>query len=513
MPGKHSSCSDQLLCWVVILLPGWSASAVDLNRTGTQWYPPVEWSLTNASFSGNPFDVEAVAIFRHPDGETRKTGMFHAGEGVWKFRFTGTRPGDWTFTTTSDDPDLNGHTGTVAITANPDPEAHGFLTRFGNKWGWEGTDRAVVPQLVMYDELPEFAGRPEKIDRDIEVFLKGHGFNGFHVGVLARWFDFEHERYDGIASDDPNPDPRTFAALELLITKTHRAGGMVHLWAWGDEQRHMTPKKWGLNGRVDRRLQRYLAARLGPLPGWSMGYGFDLDEWVTGEDLRQWHQHLHQQLGWFHFLGGRSGGPNHGTDHSGWQIHEGLDYAGYEHHQPTYEVYAAALEANPDKPVFSEDRFRVRQPSPYPEKDYDETLTRRGLWHSTMAGGVANIWGNLSRPGGIYEHQEWFRIWARFFERRFLKNLVRANDLTDGLCLKTPDDTCFIFYKEDTDSIQLDLSRMRTAQPVIAVDALTGKTVAGRLSAERHVWKAPHPSDWAIAVGLFDPSRAKFDNH
>jgi hypothetical protein len=271
----------------------------------------------------------------------------------------------------------------------------------------------------------------------------------------------------------------------------------------------MTPARWGLNGKVDRRLQRYLAARLGPVPGWSMGYGFDLDEWVIQQDLRQWHDYLHQHLGWFHFLGGRSGGPNHGADHRGWQIDDKLDYAGYEHHRPTYQVYAAAIDANPDKPVFSEDRFRVRQPSPYPEKDYDETLIRRGLWDSTMAGGVANIWGNLVRPTGVYEHKEWIQIWARFFETRFLKNLARANSLTDGVCLKTPDDTRFIFYKEDAVSIQLDLSRMPMERAMTAVDALTGKEFAGRFSTERQVWKAPYKSDWAIAVGEFSPGAGK----
>jgi hypothetical protein len=432
--------------------------------------------------------------------------LFYAGNSVWKFRFTGTRTGTWTFATSSGASGLRGHSGKVTITPNSDRQAHGFLTRFGNKWGWEGTDTAMVPQLVMYADLPEFAGKPEKIDRDIETFLKDHGFNGFHVAVLARWFAFDHQRYDNIKSNDPNPDPRTFDALELLITKTHRAGGMVHLWAWGDEQRHMSPVKWGINGKVDRRLQRYIAARLGPVPGWSMGYGFDLDEWIEEEDLRRWHTHLHQHLGWFHFLGGRSGGPNHGTDHRAGQIYDRLDYAGYEHHRPTYDVYAAALDANPNRPVFSEDRFRIRQPSPYPEKDYDEALTRRGLWHSTMAGGVANIWGNMVRPSGAYEHKEWIRIWARFFEARFLKNLARANDLTDGVCLKTPDNTRYVFYKQDAESIQLDLSRMKTAQPMIALDALTGKEISGRLSAHRQVWRAPHKSDWAIAVGEFGDS-------
>jgi hypothetical protein len=57
--------------------------------------------------------------------------------------------GDWSFTTISDDEILNGWTGKVSIRENPDKNAHGFMKSFGNKWGWEGTEEAFVPQYVM----------------------------------------------------------------------------------------------------------------------------------------------------------------------------------------------------------------------------------------------------------------------------------------------------------------------------------------------------------------------------
>ena len=142
----------------------------------------------------------------------------------------------------------------------PDAAEHdvaGFMTHFGSKWGRLGTDRAFVPQYVMYCDPPAFARRPDRIDADIRTFFVEHGFNGFHIALLCRWFDFDKLRSHEIASPSPNPDPRTFEALELLLGKVHAAGGVVHIWAWGDEQRRMTPKKWGINGAVDRRLQRY----------------------------------------------------------------------------------------------------------------------------------------------------------------------------------------------------------------------------------------------------------------
>ena len=97
-----------------------SVRGADLSQSGTQWYPYLEWTVTNASHEGNAYDVEAVATFRHENGETRKTGLFYAGNNLWKFRFTGTQTGTWSVVTSSGDADLNGHAGKVSIRANPD---------------------------------------------------------------------------------------------------------------------------------------------------------------------------------------------------------------------------------------------------------------------------------------------------------------------------------------------------------------------------------------------------------
>lgn len=310
-----------------------SGNGETLDRVGEQYRPFIEWSLDNPTHSGNPYDLVATATFVHGESlESRTTEMFYSGGDTWRFRFTGTQTGEWTFTTSSSDPDLNGHGGTVTIDPNPDPDAHGFVKKFGEKWGWQGTEEAFVPQLVMYDNPVHYHDAPAKIDADVQTFLVEHGFNGFHTCVYCRWFDINEDRYDSI--DVPDPDPRTFEALELLITRTHAAGGLVHIWAWGDESRHMTPIKWGKNESEDRRLQRYIAARLGPLPGWTMGYGFDCDEWVVEDDLLLWHEYMHQHFGWSHFLGARDRNPNQPSDPLT-QIYEGLDYSGYEHHRPS----------------------------------------------------------------------------------------------------------------------------------------------------------------------------------
>ena len=510
-------------CLIAVSAAGSPASlmAADLGTMpGTQWSPCLQWTVVNPTWSGSAFDVFATVKFTHyPSGDTRQTEMFFMGGKSWAFRFTGTRLGMWSFVTSSEDEDLRGHAGKVMIAPNPRADAHGFLKKFGSKWGWEATENVFVPQLVMWDYIAGssprlFHNKPELVDRKIEQFIVEHGFNGFHVSVIGgRWFDIDAAS-DRVESTMIEPDPRTFEALELLITKTHKAGGLVHIWSWGDDSRSQTPRSLsgGIGGAIDKRLQRYIAARLGPVPGWTMGYGFDLDEWVVAKPVKAWRDSMHRHLGWNHFLGGRPVGPNRGTDHAGNAIwNKGLDYSSYEHHRPTYEVYLAALQAVPAQPVMSEDRFRIRRDR-YPQKDYNEERTRRGLYHSTMAGGVANIWGIHpdQSPGGIYPNKDQIKTYSVFFhdQGRFLADMTPANQLSsdaDTRILLSRNTQSLVLYRQTTSEIHIDLSNIPGPLPAVAIDTKKAYSEIGlgELQPKAQMIKLPSVSDWVLAVGHF----------
>jgi len=464
-------------------------------------WEPAEWKFQNAGHKGNPFDLVAKAYFTHrQSGRKIVTELFYTTGNTWTLRFTGTLTGQWQFTTQSSDSALNGRTGQINIL--PNPGVPGFITNFGGKWGRLGTNEAFSPQYVMYTSPDVFYNKPDRIDADVRTFLLDHGFSGVNIWVACRWFDLEKSRSGEIAASDPNPDPRTFDAIELLIKKVYAAGGVTHIWAWGDEQRRMTPKRWGLNGKIDQRLQRYICARLGPLPGWSMCYGWDLQEWVESKDLQTWHEHMHKHLGWHHYLGARAPDLE--------QIYTGLDYSSYQQHRPDYDIYVKAIEQFPDRPTFLEDRFRVRT-GVYPKKDYDFEMTRRGLWRATMAGGAANIWGNLlaPRPDGMshpYPNKDQIRTWSQFWKDRFKKEMIRDNSLTDGHCFGVPG-KLLVFYKEDTESIAMNLAELPTALAAIAVDTRKAYKEIRLPRVEPRAderFKAPHRSDWAVAVQAKD---------
>jgi hypothetical protein len=528
-----------------VAMIAWPATAQLAERQTSVFGPFVEWQLPNDSWDGNPHDLEATATFTHAEsGETITTPMFYAGgeSDHWTFRFTATQPGEWAFETSSDDPELDGKTGTV--TADPDPDARGFIVGAGNQWAQQlgdGTMVGIAPQLVMYGrDANEY--RPEEVDQHVDLWLNQHGFTGLHISAIAgQWFDFDRKNDVETDRSMTDPDPRTFEALEMVIQKVREAGGTVHIWAWGDEQRGQTPDRLedGINGKVDRRLQRYIAARLGPVPGWTMGYGFDLNEWAGASHspyrVNDWEERINRLSGYPHLLGGRSNGPNRtgnfatdklGQDDIDWNSH--FTYAGYEHQRPSYAEYVEVMNATTsegkalDIPQFSEDRFRVRGRT----KDYTEQETRRGMWHSMMAGGVANIWGNLRANGNdsggasapyTGDTPEQLRTWKTFWfdKNHFRLGMRPHNDLTPGPTKKGENrsidvvgtvvladgDELLVFYAEETDAIQIDLSSLSGTFRVTAVD-----TTRPYQEVDLGTWSGrgdltlPRTSDWAVAL-------------
>ena len=130
-----------------------------------------------------------------------------------------------------------------------------------------------------------------------------------------------------------------------------------------------------------------------------------------------------------------------------------------------------------------------------------------------MAGGMGGFWGFGESSPYPYPKPEQLRTHATFWTEkgRFLLDMQRANALTDGYALKTPDNKHYVFYQEDASSIRLNLSGMAGLQPAVAVDTKKPYTEIslGILDATSQQWAAPYISDWAIAVGSVaasDPS-------
>lgn len=378
----------------------------------------------------------------------------------------------------------------------------GEIANYQGKFIWSGSDKTFVPNYMMIDVIGKLRNEgnsndlspitEEHLDKFISTYFNDHGFNGVHVPVSGQWFHIDE---DEVNPDDSEIDQKTFDKLAMIINKVYQAGGSTHIWLWGDASRSHTSKslKDGIMGREEKYLLDEIHRQLNPLKGWTISYGFDLWEWVEESQLKAWHNYLWQKVGWNHLLGARSS--KNKLD----QIYEGMDYSSYEYHKPWYQELRKMKEARPRKSTFSEDRYRIRTPSKYPQKDYNEVETRRGLWHHTMAGGIAAIWGNLDNTGE-YRNKDALKCFSIFWngKDRFKKDMIVDTTLSDAYCLT--DYTYYVFYKEDTDNVNYSFSGK--PKEVIAVDTRKKYQELNlvKLKSGKHQFKAPYRSDWALWI-------------
>jgi hypothetical protein len=411
------------------------------------------WECYDILAEGAPH--QAVTV-QHESGKKYQVLTFQDNQQT-KFRFTPTQLGTWSFSTG----------GTITINAERPTYAKGFVTAQGNQWVRSATGEAFVPQYVMYDKAD--------LDAGLDEFIEGHGFSGFHIINLRDLVE--------------NP-----AYFEAVVLKTYRRGGATHFWLWGDEQRNLTPDTYGVD--VDL-LYREIAARLAPIPGWTLGYGFDLFEWASASEIEQFRARLRDDCSYHHLIGARG----HKNEYR--EISPNLDYVSWEWHQPRYQDYRDHIDQASQKPVFSEDRFRIRESSDQP-KDYNLEQTRRGLWHSAMAGGVANIWGH--QPQGQeysapYPNKVALKTYSQFIGA-FNVNMVPDNDLisSGGYCLRDRDQLA-LCYSEQPDIVRLNLNKITLPLKIIAVDTQTAyQEIEVASSGPSAEWQPPYASDWALQI-------------
>jgi hypothetical protein len=511
-----------------------------------------EWVLDNNSWSGNPFDVTAEVTFVHSStGARRKTQMFYAGDNRWKFRFTGTRLGAWTFSTSSRDAELAGHTGSVIVRPRANSDVKGFLTHVGNKYAIMVEDvddlQGYVYQVFMnqqdYEQQHEhpsrILGHPSRSKLVAEYWnnTQENGFEIYFFAVFYSWFRMGALSINDFSgSTDPDldqPDPALFDTLELVIRYAHERGGRTHIWAWGDNDRQQTPNHLGdgFRGKRHRRLIRYIAARLGPLPGWSMNFGFDTIEMPNAEaDSAWWANEMNRTMGWPHILTSR------GWEDDSFGANSYAGFGGNPYDLQTtdkgpadYREIRRHMEAHRSKPSIYEERHTYNRwkswPGRVPDPDrLNETGCRRLIWWETMAGGMGGFFGHFSerfnrygpfRPDGPCGYHPDSLKRALRTHRDFWKNgrlrLSMAPEngrvsSANGYCLAAADKKHFVLFVEDVDSVTVDLSGMPGSQTCVAVDAKSSyrEIDKGNLAAGIHTLYLGKKSDWILAVGDFN---------
>jgi len=570
-----------LAALIVSFLMQRSVFAVDLGSKTCQVWEVLEWEIANSSRRvSNPYDLVAKAVFTHEDGQTRKIEMFYSACNKWKFRLCGAKTGKWSFRTVCDgsdgtdtDDSLHGHVGRIMVKPQKDPNIKGFLTHKANKFAIMDTDekdlKPYVYQVYMnqqdYEQQYNHKSRiwDDPVNRkhlvaDYWKNTEDNGFKIYYFAVFYSWFKKGALDRKMVSPNDlTEPDPDVFDTLEYAIKYAHQRGGRTHIWAWGDQDRKQTPNflPGGVLGDAHKRLMRYMAARLGPLPGWCMNFGFDTLELPRPESITsQWASYLNDRMGWQHMLCARGwnnsdfginsyagfGGPYELTTSSNGpsgydEIRNDMDDDKSKPHlyeeRHTYNRFKYVDPATCTEPGDGADQYGMSDGyacwplklSSSKQARLNEDGSRRLIWREQMAGGMGGFFGHFSvrfnsygpfsqncgcgyNPDSLKRAFRCFRdFWAK---NRFMFEMVVDIDRVrggTGYCLRTKDYKNFVFFIENAGSIEINLGSMPGSQQVIVVNAKKQycEISKGRLSAGSQKINFPSTSDWAIAIGDF----------
>jgi len=472
-------------------------------------WQPIEWEEDVDIYLENPFDIEAEVTFTHQEsGEERRTFMYYKGADTWGFRFTGTRVGEWRYRTSSEEGDLDGLDGVIYVAENPDPDAKGFLTHVGNQFaiqtGSNGELSAHVFTVYMnlMDEKPElepsiYRGR-RYIFEELLTEAEEQGFNTVFMPINHSWLQLGAATSADHTSTEP--DLETFALLDRLLEIARSRNMRIHFWMWGDESSGLTPTdlSGGINGEVDTRLQRYIAARLGAVPGWSMTYGYNLLSWVTEFQVNQWAQTINDRSFWPHmlFARGYASGQLTGRSYSSTDAPVRTSYGG----PLSYDEIVEDFNSDTTRPHFYERRFTYE--STLGEGTWTMDTTRRTLWWTMMAGGVGSFWGYRAEGPGPYPNPEQLATFHRFWEDRYTLGMRRVNNLTNGYGIASESGDTLIFYGDETSSFNLNLDGVGRQFNLIAVDTRLeyAELDQGVIEPVNQTWEAPYASDWALVL-------------
>ncbi|MGZ8921545.1 MAG: hypothetical protein ACXW3L_11210 [Limisphaerales bacterium] len=414
-----------LLVGVLFICGGFSALAQTAREV--ELYRWVDFAVEAPGAASAPskeakWDVEGACEWRHENGTARRTSLvWYSGAGDrYVYRFGASLPGRWTGKTRSAVAALNGLEFIVEVRPSSTAGRSGWSGPLANEptaWAHQQGNRGELtkrtPILIMMEDVQRWHNDLAGMRRFIAEFNDEHGFNGAHISTIGHgWFDADST---GDLREAPAvPDVRTFAALEAAAVEWSERGGWLHLWMWGKGSGgDFSRLPGGFDGTQSRRINRYIAARLGPVPGWSMGIGWDVEFWADEKKLKWWLGDLIPQLGgWHHWIGFRYSDSDIGQGHDPEPANKGEylargkkwntlraaseQYAGWEHWSTTTSdrEIAASREAFPDRPMMSEDRFR-RRDGAWRQKDMhsdDDIIKEIPRWAKR---GVGAIYGRL----------------------------------------------------------------------------------------------------------------------
>ena len=238
--------------------------------------------------AGNPFvDVQLGARFSLGHRSVEVEG-FYDGAGKYKMRFMPDSLGDWTYTTTSNAPELAGKSGAFTCTA-AQRGAHGPVqVRNTHHFAYaDGT-----PFFPFGTTCYAWIHQSEELQRETIESLRTGPFNKIRMCIFPKSYEYNHnepalypfERDASGKSDFTRPNPAFFAHVEQRVADLRALGIEADLIVFHPYDR------WGYSSmpaEADDRYLRYVLARMSAYRNiwWSLANEWDLMRAKSAQDF------------------------------------------------------------------------------------------------------------------------------------------------------------------------------------------------------------------------------------
>lgn len=352
----------------------------------------IELPFTGPS-AGNPFvDVTLSATFRYKN-RALTAGGFYDGGGAYKIRFMPDELGEWTWTTGSNSPALDGKSGAFHCIAPGEGNRGPVSVRDDYHFGYADGTPFVECGTTCY----AWAFQAEETQRQTIDTLSTSPFNKLRMCLFPKWYQFNRKEppmYPFPRSGDVNDysqfNPSYFQHFDRLILELRRIGVQADLILFHPYD------KWGyqsMPAEVDDRYLRYVIARFSAYRNvwWSLANEYDLLKAKTNTDWDRYARILAEYDAFDHL---RS---IHYSRHQyeywrGWCTHAGV--------QDSRMDLGASWRADWRKPVvFDECRYEGNIASRWGNLSGDAMTGR--FWQATAQGAYCGHGETYLSPDGI----------------------------------------------------------------------------------------------------------------
>ena len=374
----------------------------------------------NDSWNGNPFDLEFSGVFTHvPSGRKVTQLGFYAGNNIWKLYFMPDELGEWTFTTSSTDPDLDGKTGSFSCVAS---NLAGPLVASGNRWMLKDSGKVISPIMLATREWFKRTDTDEGIEDFIQWSKDTAGAT--IIGTTLVYFTQDQSEIpyvkgkEGIEFNIPMWD-RLNSHYDMLRDQ----GLGFYIMFYSDDEESPNTHNITPRSPEEMRLFRYVIARFSAYPIVMWDTGIDIGETRSDEWIDWFATWFKQNDPWQHAVSSRTGGG------SGGKFPDSANY---------YSDGAADL---PNRATMVED-WRSRQvPIAYTDRwreyyvrsDFDANKIRTAAWQVALSGGSAVYFGGDDYDGYLGESyaQDLTAASQLGYRTKFLKEQIEDLGLLD----------------------------------------------------------------------------------